>query len=154
MLAGGDRRTLERVLRSGTTVATVVSGLMWVPMIAVPGLLLATLFGPGFRDASTILVLLTIGILPSVVTGNSGTVLTMSHHEGVMASLQWVTVAVRAVGALVAGGLWGLTGLGVSSAVATALLGVGSWWLAHARTGVWTQATLRPELALLRRTQG
>jgi hypothetical protein len=99
-------------------------------------------------------VVLTIGILPGVVTGNSGTVLTMSHHEGVMASLQWLVVAVRAVGAVIAGTVWGLNGLAVSSAIATAALGLGSWWLARARTGVWTQATLRPELGLLRRTRG
>ncbi len=154
MLAKGETRDLERVLRSGATMATAVSAVLWVPMIVLPGLLLATLFGPGFRDASTVLVLLTVGILPSVVTGNSGTVLTMSHHEGVMASLQWFTVVVRTLGAFVAGAIWGLTGLGVSSAVATALLGIGSFWLAHERTGLWTQATLRPELGLLRRTRG
>jgi O-antigen/teichoic acid export membrane protein len=101
-----------------------------------------------------VLVLLTLGILPSVVTGNSGTVLTMSHHEGVMATLQWAVVAIRTVGALAAGTLWGLVGLGVSSAIATAVLGVMSWWLARSCTGIWTQATLRPELGLLRRTRG
>ncbi len=154
MLASGEDNVLQRVLRSGATVATTVSALLWVPMLVIPSLILGTLFGDGFRSASTVLVLLTIGILPSVVTGNSGTVLTMSHHEGVMASLQWTTVLVRTVGALVAGSSWGLTGLGVSSALATAVLGLGSWWLAHARTGVWTHVTLGPELALLRRTQG
>jgi O-antigen/teichoic acid export membrane protein len=154
MLALGDHATLERVVRSGASMATAVSALLWIPMLVIPGLLLETLFGPGFRGAAPLLVLLTLGILPSVVTGNSGTVLTMSHHEGVMASLQWVTVAVRAIGAATAGTLFGLTGLGVSAALATATLGVGSWWLAHARTGVWTQATAHPEPGLLRRTSG
>ncbi|MDX6296958.1 MAG: hypothetical protein QOI51_815 [Nocardioidaceae bacterium] len=154
MLASGDNATLERVLRSGTSMATVISGLLWIPMIVIPGLILGTLFGDGFRGASTVLVLLTLGILPSVVTGNSGTVLTMSHHEGVMATLQWAVVAIRTVGALAAGTLWGLVGLGVSSAIATAVLGVMSWWLARSCTGIWTQATLRPELGLLRRTRG
>ncbi len=154
MLASGDDRVLQRVIRSGATMATAISALLWLPMLVVPGLLLSTLFGEGFRSAAAVLVLLTLGILPSVVTGNSGTVLTMSHHEGVMASLQWTTVVVRTVGAVVAGQLWGVTGLGVSSAVASASLGLGSWWLAQARTGVWTHATLHPELRLLRRTQG
>ena len=154
MLASGDRQVLQRVVRSGATLATAVSGLLWLPMLVLPGLLLSVLFGSGFRGAATVLVLLTVGILPSVVTGISGTVLTMSHHEGVMASLQWTTVVVRTVGAAVAAGAFGLTGLGVSSAVATATLGLGSWWLAHTRVGVWTQATARPEPALLRRTRG
>jgi O-antigen/teichoic acid export membrane protein len=154
MLATGEHRRLERVLRSGTSMATLASALLWVPMLLVPGVLLTTLFGRQFHGAATVLVLLTLGILPSVVTGNSGTVLTMSHHEGTMATVQWVTVGVRTVGAVIAGTLVGLTGLGVSSAVATALLGVGSWWLAHDKTGVWTQLTLRPELRLLRRTRG
>lgn len=154
MLATGDGATLQRVLRSGATLATAVSAVLWLPMLVIPGLLLGSLFGDDFRAASTVLVLFTIGILPSVVTGNSGTVLTMSHHEGAMASLQWVTVGIRTVGAVLAGSVWGLTGLGVSSAVATAVLGIAAWWLAHARTGIWTQATVRPELGLLRRTQG
>jgi len=154
MLASGEGTVLQRVIRSGATMATTVSALLWLPMLVIPSLLLGSLFGSGFRSASTVLVLLTVGILPSVVTGNSGTVLTMSHHEGVMASLQWTTAVVRTVGAVVAGSVWGLTGLGVSAAVATAILGLGSWWLAHARTGIWTHATFHPELALLRRTQG
>lgn len=154
MLASGDRQVLQRVIRSGATMATGISGLLWLPMLVVPGLLLGTLFGDSFRGAATVLVLLTVGILPSVVTGISGTVLTMSHHEGVMASLQWTTVVLRTVGALLAASLWGLTGLGVSSAVATATLGIGSWWLAHSRAGVWSHATSRPELRLLRLTRG
>lgn len=154
MLASSDDRVLQRVIRSGATMATSVSALLWLPMLVFPGLLLGTLFGDGFRSAATVLVLLTIGILPSVVTGISGTVLTMSHNEGVMASLQWTTVVIRTVGAVVAGSVWGLTGLGVSAAVATATLGLGSWWLAHGRTGIWTHATVHPELGLLRRTQG
>jgi len=152
-LARGEVTELEAVLRTGATLATLVSAVLWLPMLLVPAPLLEVLFGAEFGGAATLLILLTIGNMPNVVSGLSGTVLTMSHHEGAMARLQWVTVLVRLVGGIIAVWLGGLPGLGVSAMVSSFVLYGISWRLARTRAGVVTHATARPHIGLLRKVR-
>ena len=154
MLASGDPRTLERLLRTGATIAALVTAVAWVPMLLAPGPLLDVVYGPGFDGAATVLFLLTVGSIANVLSGLCGTALTMSHHEGSVAAVQVVACLTRICVGVVAAVIWGLNGLGVTAAVVTVAMYFAMWRLARARLGLRTELTLRPRLGLVRRTLG
>jgi O-antigen/teichoic acid export membrane protein len=154
MLASGDTRTLERLLRTGGTIAALVTAVAWVPMLVAPGPLLDFVFGPAFDGAATVLFLLTVGSIANVLSGLCGTALTMSHHEGSVAAVQVVACVTRIAAGFAAAVIWGLDGLGATAAIVTVAMYFAMWRLARVRLGLRTELTLRPRLGLVRRTLG
>lgn len=154
LLMHDEDHILERLLRAGATLATLGTALVWIPMLIFPGTVLRIIFGAGFGDAAPILVLLTLGNVANVVVGLCGTVMIMSHHEGVVASVQWYGVLVRVVLGTIAGLMFGAVGLGASAAISTVGLFIAMWMVTKNLTGLQTQLTFRPNLRLLKSTTG
>jgi O-antigen/teichoic acid export membrane protein len=146
----GNLRRLEPVVRAAATVAALGSLIILVPMLVAPTWVMTTILGPELAPAADLLRILALGMLIPVFAGQAGTVLTMSHHEGAMATMAWATAGLRVLTGSVAVALFGVTGLAVSAAVSTAALGVGSWLLARRRVGISTHASARPRLKTLR----
>ena len=121
-----------------------------VPMLLVPHWVVSVVLGSELTQAAPALRILALGMLVPVLCGQAGTVLTMSHHEGLMATLQWVVAGTRVVIGIAALLLFGLLGLAVSAAASTAFLGIASWWLARTKVGINTHASVRPRLMALR----
>lgn len=153
-LVGSDNDRLERLLRTGATMAVCITAVVWLPMLLAPGWLLDVIYGTGFAAAAPVLVLLTLGSFANVWSGLCGTALTMSEHESVVATVQWVAVLLRIVGGTVAATLFGVAGLGASAATITAGLYISLWFLTRRRMNMWTHPTSRPSLRLLRHTSG
>ncbi len=153
-LVGRDDQRLERLLRTGSTMAVAVTALVWVPLLILPGPLLDLVYGAGFSGAATVLVLLTLGSVASVVAGLCGTALTMSSHEAVVATAQWVAVAARVALGIGAATLFGVRGLGASAALVSVGLQATLWFTTWRRMGLRTHPTVRPSLRLLRQTAG
>lgn len=154
LLASGQTRRLERVLRTGATLAAVASSVLWLPMLVFPGASLRLVFGEPFAAGATTLFLLTIGNAANVLSGMCGTALTMSRHEGVVAGVQGGSVLLRVVIGSLAAIQWGLTGLAASAAALTMVVYLVLWWQARVLLGLRTHATLRPSLSVIRRTEG
>lgn len=154
LLASGETQRLQGLLRTGATVAAAATAVFWIPMMLLPGDLLALVFGADFRGAATVLFLLTLGSIANVASGLCGTALTMSRYEGDVAAVQAVTLVVRVLAGVAAAVLFGLTGLGVTAAAMTVVAYATMWWLARRRLGLRTEPTLRPSLKALRRTTG
>lgn len=153
MLASGETPRLEQVLRTGATMAAAVSSVLWLPMLLAPGPVLELVYGDAFGDAALTLFVLTLGYALVVVSGLGGIVLTMSHHEGVVARVQSVSVALRVLVGAIAAQLAGRTGLAVSAALLTALTTVVLWMQIRSRLGIWAHITLRPRLSVIRNTR-
>jgi O-antigen/teichoic acid export membrane protein len=149
MLDRGRTEDLQAVLRTGATVAGVVTSFVWVPMLVAPGFVLATVLGEPFRAAAAPLVVLTLAGLANVVVGLAGTALTMSHREGVVAAVQTVSVMARVVCGFVGAILGGPVGLAASAALVSVVTYSVMWWQAWRLLGVRTDITLRPRLRLL-----
>ncbi len=154
LLASGETARLQRVLRTGATLAAAGSTLMFVPILALPGEVLGLVFGGAFAAGATALVLLTLGNVANVASGQCGVALTMSRHEGVVAGVQGGAVVLRVVFGSVAAYLWGLPGLAVTAACLTTATYLVLWVQARTRLGLWTHPTLRPSLAAIRHTAG
>ena len=145
---------LRRLLRTGATLAALVTAVAWVPMLLIPGPLLDVVYGPGFEGAATVLFLLTVGSIANVLSGLCGTALTMSHHEGSVAGVQVVACVTRIAAGFAAAAVWGLDGLGATAAIVTVAMYFAMWRLARVRLGLRTEPTLRPSFGLIRKTLG
>lgn len=154
MAAEGNLQRLERLLRTGATIATAGSVLLWLPMLIAPGIVTDLLLGDQFDQAAFLVVLLSVGYMVNVVTGLCGPALSMTHREGVVASAQWIGVALRLGCGLAAALLWGVQGLAISATVITAAIFLSLAIQVRVRVGVRTHPTLRPNRGVLRRTQG
>lgn len=153
-LVDHDHERLERLLRTGATLAAAVTAVIWIPMLFAPGWLLGVVFGAEFSAAAPILLLLTIGSFANIVSGLCGTALSMSRHESVVATAHWVGVGLRVVAGSGAALTFGAVGLGASSAVVTTVVFFTLWLQARRRMGLWTHPTVRPSLRLMRMTAG
>ncbi|WP_082564017.1 lipopolysaccharide biosynthesis protein [Nocardioides sp. Root151] len=152
--AGREDQSLEPLLRTAATVATGLSVVLALPFLVAPGRVVDLVYGSGFEESVPVLLLLALGSIGNVATGTAGTTLSMLGREGVSAQVQWSGALLRiglGVPAALFGGLMGLTlsALAVSIFVFTVM-----WWRAHQAVGLFTHATLRPEMSLLRRTPG
>lgn len=136
---------LEQILRTGATVALLGTSMIIVPMVVAPGEILSLVFGPEFAAGSVVFLILLTGNVANQISGLSGTVLTMSHREGVAATTQTVVVVTRVVSGVLAAIYFGLEGLAISAAANSVLLYSLMWWHS-ARFGVKTHPTLRPRL--------
>ncbi len=83
-----------------------------------------------------------------------GTALTMSRHERVVGTMQWVAIALRLLLGSAAALAFGPVGLGASAAAITVALYVMLWVATRRRMRMWTHPTLHPSLRLLRQTAG
>lgn len=149
----GDR-SLERLLRTGATIATGMTLVLALPIIVAPGFVLDVVYGSGFRDAVPVLLLVSVGSFGNVATGMAGTTLSMLGREAVAAQVQWAGAVLRVVIGVPAAMLGGLMGLTLSALTVSVFVFTVMWWRTHRAVGVFTHATLRPELSLLSRTSG
>lgn len=154
LVKAGDRRKLERLVRTASSVSTLVSGLVWLPMVLAPHLVLSLVFPDTFEPAAPALILVSTGYLLNSVSGMSGTVLSMANHEGLSASITWCVVAARVVSGVVCAWLWGATGLAASSAVMSVIYYIAAWTAVRRRLGISTHATWRPRLSMLAKISG
>ncbi|QNN54035.1 lipopolysaccharide biosynthesis protein [Nocardioides mesophilus] len=153
-LYGKDDPNLERLLRTGASLAAAATAVLWLPMLLLPGPLLAAIYGDFFRDAAPLLLLLTLGSVSNVLTGMCGIALTMSRHEAVVAKVQVFSAAVRVGAGFVAAWQFGAVGLAVCTATISTVSSFTLWVLARRRMGLSTHLTLRPAFTLMRRTEG
>lgn len=145
--------TLTALVRTAATLATVVTGVLLIPLMIAPDRAMSAVFGAAFADAGTVLVLLAIGMLGNVVSGLCGAVLSMSGHEGRSAVATVISLLLRLVLGFWAATSYGVIGLAVSTSVITVLLNGWLAWIAF-RTGVTTLPTARPRPRLFFQVRG
>ncbi len=149
-----DHGHFEKLVRTAATVSASATALLWIPIMLVPGFILTLILGEGFAAAAPALMFIATGFMLNSISGMSATTLSMSHHEGDVAVINWCAVALRVVSGLVCAHFWGLTGLAASSAGVATLFYFATWSAARWRLSISTQATLHPDIGLLRRVSG
>ncbi len=146
--------SLERIVRTATTAATVVALLLALPLVVAPGAVIRILYGEGFGGAVPVMLLLAVGTLGNVATGVAGTALSMQGQERVAAWVQWSGAILRVALGVPAALLFGLHGLTLSALTVAVFVFTVMWWAAHRVLGLYTHCTIRPDFSLLRRTTG
>jgi O-antigen/teichoic acid export membrane protein len=147
-------RSMERLLRTGATVATGMTLLLALPIVVAPGMVVDLVYGSGFGGAVPVLLLVSIASVGNVTTGMAGTALSMLGREDVAARVQWAGALLRVALGIPAAALAGLMGLTLSALTVSVFVFTLMWWSARRTVGISTHATLRPELSILSRTSG
>ena len=154
MSAQKDRKPLQHLLRTGSSLATVMSALVWLPLVCFPAAILTLVFGADFKDAAAVLVILASGYVVRAMCGLSAVTLSMSHREGVVAIVTWSGLALRVVLGVIAALTWGVIGLAATSVATMLFNNALMWWHVRRLLGVSTHATLRPRLRMLLKVSG
>jgi O-antigen/teichoic acid export membrane protein len=150
MVQEDRQRHVERILRTGATLASLLTVAVAVPMVVAPELVLDLVYGPGFGAAVPVLLLLLLGFVVNALMGLAGTTLSMSGLEGLSARVQWAGVVARVVLGTAAAFLGGVVALAAASTLVSAFVFTAMWWITRRRLGVSTHITARPSLGLLR----
>lgn len=144
LLASEQRDHLSKIVRAATTAAAAPVLAVIVALSLFGSHILGLLYGPFYRDAWPILVILAFGQLVNVGLGPCGTILMMTGSERFVMTVTGITAAVTLVAEAVVSPRWGLTG--VAACAATGLTALNGVLLVACRrcVGIWTGAFLSP----------
>jgi O-antigen/teichoic acid export membrane protein len=143
--AQGKMRQLERALRAGATLAGIPSFAILLVFITLGPWVLDTVMGkPIYREAASVLIVLSLGRLVAVWAGSAGVTLMMTGNQRAM-MVTTVASALFSVAAGIAGAAtFGAIGVAVATASAQVLQNTMQLLLVHRRLGVWTMIHLSP----------
>lgn len=154
LAVSGAPAQLQKVLRSGATLATGATVIVALPLFIAPGPILQVVYGSGFQAAITPLVLLTFALLINAATGLAGLTLSMAHREGLAARVQWGALVLRVAIGTAAAATLGLNALAASACLVSSGMFLFMWRRTKRELGVNTAATGRPDLSVLRHQSG
>jgi O-antigen/teichoic acid export membrane protein len=138
--ARGERDQLERTLRSVSTVAGLPAALVLAAFIGAGGFILSLAYGPYFRHAATVLIILSCARLVAVCTGSSGVTLMMTGHQRTMMLITVGTGAFALVAEILLAPRYGITGVASATCAAQILLNGLQLVFARIHVGIWTHA--------------
>jgi O-antigen/teichoic acid export membrane protein len=160
LYARGERRRLERILRTTATLAGVPAFVILCAFIFFGGPILALLYTEPYRAGATILAVLSVGKMVNVLTGSCGVTMTMTGHQTVLLRITAVSTTLTLGAALLAVGRYGALGVAAAVSLGTVVQNLAMWLLTRRVTGMWThmalptRAELGELLGLLRSRKG
>lgn len=138
LYAQNRRAELERLLRNTALLAAVPALLALAALVLFPKLILGLIFGGNYDEAAGPLVILALGHLTLILSGNPVHVLTMTGRERTAVAVNFLSALVLLIGAPLAAWSFGIYGLACASAAGLAFQSIVLWWLARQQVGVWT----------------
>jgi len=142
LYAVGRHEQLQRVLRATATLAGIPAFAVLLGFVLFGAFVLEQVYTPAYREAATVLSVLSVGYLINVWTGPCGVTLAMTGHQRTMMVSTGVSAALSVVGTFLVVSRFGITGAAAVSCAATILLNVWQWLAARYHTGLWTHATI------------
>ncbi|WP_254510591.1 lipopolysaccharide biosynthesis protein [Anatilimnocola floriformis] len=141
LYARGQIAELQRVIRQATSLAALPAIIAAVALIVLPQQVLGLAFGPQYKAAAGVLVILTLGQLTANCLGPCGYVLLMTGRRWTVLCITLVCgVSAIVVGAIGAH-FGGLMGLAIAAAICTATQITLEWLAARYFVGVWCHAS-------------
>lgn len=141
LYARGQLQELQRVIRQATSLAAVPAIVAAVALVVLPQQVLGLAFGPQYRAAAVVLVILTLGQLTANCLGPCGYVLLMTGRRWTVLLIT-VVCGLSAIGFGALGAyLGGLLGLAIAAALCTAAQISLEWLAARYFVGVWCHAS-------------
>jgi len=139
-------RALERLVRGTSTLTGLTSGLGLVGLALLAPWLLGTLFGQGYRQGATVLIVLAIGSFLNSVSGACGLTLMMAGEQVAAMVITIFVTVVTIAGSAVAADTAGALGVAIAMAAGVTLQNVLIIAVVRLRLGIWTH----PDFALHR----
>lgn len=143
--ATGQRKQMERVLRSAAGVASVVMVGPLMMCIVAPGRLLGVVFGDFYSSAGGVLAASAIGNFFSVVTGIRGYILLMCGHERLQLCIAIGGGAIGLLGVYLGLKFAGIQGAALGACVGLMGQAVVELVAVRIKVGIWCYAQLSLE---------
>jgi O-antigen/teichoic acid export membrane protein len=143
MLARSETRELERFIRRTTTALLGVCGLVALPLLVFPDILIGLVFGPAYLGAVAAFVVLTLAQLAQVAFGPAQILLQMADRERGQMGLSILALAVNLLLAVPLSHLLGPVGAALATGGAIVLRAAGAAFVAYRSLGLVTLPTLR-----------
>ncbi|MBT7899702.1 MAG: oligosaccharide flippase family protein [Candidatus Marinimicrobia bacterium] len=133
-----QKHRLEHILRSSPTLATIPTFIILAIFIFQGSNVLGFTFGEFYKDATTILIILSIGHLISVFLGSCGFALLMSGNQKTIMSISIFSgISGLALGILL-GITFGIIGVAWATTITKAINKLLMLFFARSKVGVWT----------------
>ncbi len=132
---------LQRVIRQATSLAAIPAIMAAVALIVLPEQVLRLAFGPEYKGAAAVLVILTLGQLTANCLGPCGYVLLMTGRRWTVLGITLLCGVSAIVIGAIAAYFGGLLGLALASAFCTAAQITLEWLAARYFVGVWCHAS-------------
>jgi len=137
-------RSLQNALRGTATLAALPAFLVLVVYMGFSADVLELVYGTTYRSGSTVLLILSIGMLANVWTGSCSQVLAMTGHQRHLMTITAVTGVASVIVAIFAVQVWGLIGVAAAVALGRVVQNLVGWLMVYRLTGLWTHGTLSP----------
>jgi len=149
----GERRRLERLLRTTATVAGLPAIVVLIVFIFAGGSVLGFLYTDPYRAAAPILAVLSIGRLVNVLAGSAGVTMSMTGHQRYLMAITVSTGVVSIAASLLVVRPYGAIGVAIVAGGSAAVRGVAMWLVTKRVTGMWTHVAV-PRLSEVRALLG
>jgi O-antigen/teichoic acid export membrane protein len=137
-------RRLERTLRVGATIVGLPALFVLLIFVVAAPVVLEIVYGPFYRQAAPILLVLSLARVVAVWTGSCGIALMMTGHQRDMMHTTALSAIVSVGGGLLVAGRYGAMGVAIATSTAQVLQNVAQLLLARRRLGIWTYVSFSP----------
>ena len=135
--ARGEKEELGKLMRTSTNWGLYLAVPLFAFFFVVPGLVLRVTFGDPYEAASVVLVILAVGQLVNVGTGNVGVLLVTSGNQGAWVWLSFGALVTNGVIGMALTPAYGILGASIGNLLANLVLFGGGTLVARARLEVW-----------------
>jgi O-antigen/teichoic acid export membrane protein len=146
-----DRRALQSLLRTTSTISSLPMLLALVLIYAFGGPILNLIFGPGFEMGAAALAILATGQLVSSLAGSCGVTLTMSGNHALAMRISLLVGALSGASQYALGSAFGIVGVAAGSAAGLAGVNVLAAVAVRRQLGITSVADPSVAWQLLRR---
>jgi O-antigen/teichoic acid export membrane protein len=142
LYARGEKRRLQRVLRTTASLAGIPAFLVLLAFVFFGAPILGFVYGPAFREGAIVLALLSLGKLVNVWTGSCGVTMSMTGHQTRLMAITMITSTLTVAGCLAVVRPHGMIGVASVVAAGTVLQNLAMWIGTRYFTGLWTHVGL------------
>jgi O-antigen/teichoic acid export membrane protein len=132
------KHQLEQIVRSAASAAAIPSLLAIAVLILFPRQVLTFVLGGAYASAAPALLVMAVGHIMLVLSGNPQHVLAMTGRHRVVLVVNLLSAAVLLALGAIGAKFFGAIGLAAAAATSVALQNGLLWFVAHRELGIWT----------------
>jgi O-antigen/teichoic acid export membrane protein len=137
-----NKNELESLVRAAATFAVIPSSIIILVFMLFSEHVLAIIYGEFYRNASLLLVILSVGQFVNVCTGSAGVILSMTGNQNILMRITTTSAAFMLIGGVLVAPYYGSTGVATVAATAMILSNILAVIAVKKRLGIWSYFNL------------
>lgn len=133
-----DHRNMEKILRQGASLASVVAIPLFLVLVLMPDFIINIIYGEKYLDGGQVLSFLSVGLLVNVITGMRGYTLIMTGYEKLQLAITMVGALLNVAFCVLGAMFYGMIGVAVGAMAAMIVQCITELLAVRIKLGVWT----------------